>query len=194
MDNKKTGELIFKLRAEKELTQKQLADMLNISDKAVSKWERGQGLPDVSLLPELGAIFGVNIEGLLDGGLNVNDFATGNMRKVKFYVCPICGNITICTGNAEITCCSRKVREVIPRKADVSHTLEISAVEDEWFISSPHAMLKEHYISFIAFVSDDRLQIIKQYPEWNLAARIPVLRHGVILWYCTNDGLFYKNI
>ena len=141
MDNKKTGELIFKLRSEKGLTQKQLADMLNVSDKAVSKWERGQGLPDVSLLPELGAIFGVNIEGLLGGGLNVNSFATGNMKKVKFYVCPICGNITICTGSAEITCCSRKIGEVIPRKADESHTLEINAVEDEWFISSPHAML-----------------------------------------------------
>lgn len=115
--------------------------MLNVSDKAVSKWERGQGLPDVSLLPELGAIFGVNIEGLLGGGLNVNSFATGNMKKVKFYVCPICGNITICTGSAEITCCSRKIGEVIPRKADESHTLEINAVEDEWFISSPHAML-----------------------------------------------------
>ena len=118
MDNKKTGELIFKLRSEKGLTQKQLADMLNVSDKAVSKWERGQGLPDVSLLPELGAIFGVNIEGLLGGGLNVNSFATGNMKKVKFYVCPICGNITICTGSAEITCCSRKIGEVIPRKTD----------------------------------------------------------------------------
>ena len=55
-------------------------------------------------------------------------------------------------------------------------------------------MGKGHYISFLAFSTDDRLQIIKQYPEWNLQARIPILRHGVLLWYCTKDGFFYKNI
>lgn len=194
MDNKKTGELILKLRTEKGLTQKQLADRLHISDKAVSKWERGQGLPDISLLKDLSGIFGVNIEGLLNGGLNLNTFAAGNMKRVKFYVCPDCGNITVCTGGAEITCCSRKISEALPQKPDKAHDLEISTVEDEWFITSSHIMEKEHYISFIAFASDDRLQVIKQYPEWNLASRIPVLRHGVLLWYCTRDGLFYKNI
>lgn len=194
MDNKKTGELILKLRTEKGLTQKQLADRLHISDKAVSKWERGQGLPDISLLKDLSGIFGVNIEGLLNGGLSLNTFAAGNMKRVKFYVCPDCGNITVCTGGAEITCCSRKISEALPQKPDKLHDLEISTVEDEWFITSSHIMEKEHYISFIAFASDDRLQVIKQYPEWNLASRIPVLRHGVLLWYCTRDGLFYKNI
>lgn len=194
MDNKKTGELIFKLRTEKGLTQKQLAEMLAVSDKAVSKWERGQGLPDVSLLGRISGIFGVNIEGLLDGGLQSNSFAAGNMKKVKYYVCPVCGNITVCTGDAQITCCSRKLSEAVPKKPDGEHALEISTVEDEWFITSSHTMEKEHYISFLAFATDDRLQIIKQYPEWNSAARIPILRHGVLLWYCTKDGLFYKNI
>lgn len=194
MENKKTGELILKLRREKGLTQKQLADMLHISDKAVSKWERGIGMPDISLLNDLGEIFGVNIEGILSGGLNRNSLAAGNMKRVKFYVCPDCGNITVCTGDAEISCCSRKISESLPQKPDNPHSLEISTVEDEWFITSDHVMKKEHYISFIAFASDDRLQVIKQYPEWNLATRIPVLRHGVLLWYCTRDGLFYKYI
>lgn len=194
MDNKKTGELIFTLRKALGLTQKQLADKLNVSDKAVSKWERGQGLPDVSLLGKLSEIFGVNIEGLLEGGLQSNSFAAGNMKKSKFYICPLCGNITLCTGSAQITCCSRKLTEAVPQKPDSEHTLEISTVEDEWFITSPHTMEKGHYISFLAFASDNRLQIIKQYPEWNLQARIPILRHGLLLWYCTKDGLFYKNI
>lgn len=194
MDNQKTGALILKLRTEKKLTQKQLADMLCISDKAVSKWERGQGLPDVSLLPELSKIFGVNIERLLDGGLFQNSFAAGNMKKTSYYVCPVCGNISICTGNAEITCCSRKVDKAILQKADETHMLNISTVEDEWLITCEHEMKKEHYISFIAFASDDRLHVIKQYPEWNIETRLPILRHGVLLWYCTKDGLFYKNI
>ena len=194
MDNKKTGELILKLRTEKSLTQKQLAELLSVSDKAVSKWERGQGLPDISLLSKLSEIFGVNIEVLLNGDIPSSAFTAGNMKKTKFYVCPICGNITICTGNAQITCCSRRLDEIIPKNPDTAHSLEISTVEDEWFVTSSHTMKKGHYISFIAFASDDRLQIIKQYPEWNLSARIPVLRHGLLLWYCTKDGLFYKNI
>lgn len=44
MDNMKTGRLIYKLRKEKNMTQRELADMLNVSDKAVSKWERGGSL------------------------------------------------------------------------------------------------------------------------------------------------------
>lgn len=194
MDNKKTGELILRLRKEKGLTQKQLSEKLNVSDKAVSKWERGVGLPDVSILPELGAVFGVNIEGLLDGGLNANRLSAGNMKKAKFYICPICGNIIIGTGSAEIVCCSRKISETIPKNPDEEHILEIRTVEDEWYITSRHPMVKEHYISFIAFVSDDRLQIIKLYPEWNPAARMPIQRRGLLLWYCTSDGLFYKKI
>src|SRR5574344_950310 len=109
MDNARTGKLIYELRKEKALTQKQLADKLMISDKAVSKWERGLGCPDISLLSELASIFGINVEQLLYGGLSQNDFVGGNMKKANFYVCPVCGNVSVCTGNAEVSCCSRKL-------------------------------------------------------------------------------------
>ena len=168
--------------------------MLNVSDKAVSKWERGQGLPDVSLLPELSNIFGIDIERLLDGELSQNTFAAGNLKKTKYYVCPVCGNISICTGNTEVSCCSRKIKETVPQKPDEAHMLNIDKAEDEWLITSVHEMKKDHYISFIAFASDDRLHVIKQYPEWNIETRAPIMRHGVLLWYCTRHGLFYKNI
>ena len=62
MDCNKVGKLISDLRKEQKMTQKQLADALNISDKAISKWERGLGCPDVSLWQDLSQIFGVNIE------------------------------------------------------------------------------------------------------------------------------------
>ena len=65
MDCGKVGDLLYRLRREKNLTQKQVADQLNISDKTVSKWERGLGCPDVSLLGELSGLFGVNIEKIL---------------------------------------------------------------------------------------------------------------------------------
>lgn len=65
MDSVKTGELIYKLRTERNLTQKQMADQLHISDKTISKWERGLGFPDMSMLPALTELFGINAENLL---------------------------------------------------------------------------------------------------------------------------------
>ena len=98
MDLSKVGKLISTLRKEKDMTQKQVADLMNISDKAISKWERGLGCPDVSLLPELSQILGVNIEGILLGTMQTNETVGGNMKKIKFYVCPQCGNLLTSTG------------------------------------------------------------------------------------------------
>ena len=67
MDCVKIGRLIYTLRTERRLTQQQLADCLNISDKAVSKWERGLGCPDISLLSELSEILEVDLKNLLSG-------------------------------------------------------------------------------------------------------------------------------
>ena len=73
MDCSKVGRLILSLRQERGLTQKQLAESLGLSDRTISQWERGLGLPDVSLLRELSAVFGVNIEQLLAGDLQPNE-------------------------------------------------------------------------------------------------------------------------
>lgn len=194
MDNSKTGELIYKLRRDKGLTQKELANRIGVSDKAVSKWERGLGCPDISLLTEISKIMGISVDILLSGNLIQNELIGGNMKKVKYYICPECGNLSICTGNAEVTCCSRKLKPCEAKKADSVHELVVTEVEDDWYIKSNHPMRKDHYISFVAFATSDRLQIIKQYPEWNLETRIPKRCHGTLLWYCTKDGLFYKYI
>lgn len=74
MDCKKVGKLIYELRKEKNMTQKQVAELMNISDKTISKWERGLGCPDVSLLLGLSNIFGVSIEGILSGEINLNEW------------------------------------------------------------------------------------------------------------------------
>ena len=88
MDQTKTGGLIRALRTQKGLTQKALAEAIGVGDKAVSKWERGLGCPDVSLLPELSRVLGVGLETLLSGSLDANDQERGNMKKLRFYVCP----------------------------------------------------------------------------------------------------------
>ena len=194
MDSSKVGHLILRLRREKGYTQKDLADKMNISDRTISKWERGQGCPDISLLPELSSLLGVNIEHILEGELASNDFVGGNMKRSNYFVCPSCGNITLSTGNAAVSCCGRKLEALVPKKATDEEKLEVTQVEEDWFISSNHPMTKEHYISFIAFATGDQVQVIKQYPEWGLQTRMPKRKHGTLLWYCTQHGLFYQLI
>lgn len=87
MQNSKVGNIIRTLRQECNLTQKQLADKMNISDKTISKWERGLGCPDISLIPELSDILGVDTQKLLIGDMTPNDFVGGNMRNTRYYVC-----------------------------------------------------------------------------------------------------------
>ncbi|MDL2281156.1 helix-turn-helix domain-containing protein, partial [Selenomonadales bacterium OttesenSCG-928-I06] len=184
MQNIKVGNIIRKLRTEKNMTQKQLADKMNISDKTVSKWERGLGCPDISLISELSSLLEIDTASLLDGDLTPNDFVGGNMKKTKYYVCPVCHNISLCTGQAEISCCGRKLEEQKMQKATENEKLAIEVIEDDWFITSQHPMTKDHYISFIAFATGDRIQIIKQYPEWDMQLRIPKRGHGMLIWYC----------
>jgi len=121
MDCSKVGKLIFNLRKEKSMTQKELAEAMNLSDRTISKWERGIGCPDVSLLHELSNILGVNIEKILSGDLAPNDADGGNMKRVKFHVCTNCGNVLFSTGEAEISCCGRKLAPLNVNSEDESH-------------------------------------------------------------------------
>ena len=66
MANRSMGEIISTLRREKGMTQKELADKLNITDKAVSKWERDIACPDTQTIPKLSEILGVSVEELLN--------------------------------------------------------------------------------------------------------------------------------
>lgn len=67
MDNVKTGKFIAECRRELGLTQQQLADMLNLSNKAISKWESGAGSPDISNLAEVAKVLGITVDELLNG-------------------------------------------------------------------------------------------------------------------------------
>ena len=193
MNLSKTGNLIAALRREQGFTQKEIADKLGISPKTVSKWERGQGFPDVSLLAELSEIFGVDVKKLLAGELPNTKAEAGNMKKTKFYVCDICGNlVTDMGGNkqTEIFCCGRKLSPVIPKASDVAHELHFDMAEDEHLITFSHPMEKEHYISFVSYVRFDRVLTVKLYPEQDGLLRFPVMRGGKFYYYCNRHGLF----
>lgn len=194
MDQAKTGSIIQSLRRELGLTQNELADMVGISDKAVSKWERGMGMPDLSLLPKLSEILKVDMESLISGNLEENQSQGGNMKKLKFYVCSECGNVITSTEDTGVSCCGKKLTELEMKKADDDHKLDVEIIENEYYITSEHEMKKEHYIDFVALVSGDTLILKKQYPEWDLQSRIPKIAHGKLIWHCNKHGLFYQLI
>ncbi|MEM1486173.1 helix-turn-helix domain-containing protein [Oscillospiraceae bacterium PP1C4] len=190
MDCSKVGELLLKLRKEKNMTQKEIADAMNISHKTVSKWERGLGCPDVSLLNELSGILGVNIEKILLGDLDPNEVDGGNMERIKFYACPECRNVMTGTGNAEISCCGRKLTALVPMKESEEHKLIIEEVENDYYITIPHEMSKNHFIFFIAYVSNDRVLLIKLYPEQSPEIRFPKMYGGKLYAFCSKHGLW----
>ncbi len=190
MDCMKVGKLILQLRTDKGLTQKQIADQLNISNKTISKWECGLGCPDVSLWEKLANVLGADILKLLHGELNPNRPDVGRMDRIQFYVCPTCGNILTSTGAASIACCGRQLQPLRPAVADPSHAPVVEVVEDEYYAAVEHEMRREHYLLFAACVNDDRVWFNRLYPEQSPAFRFPNMRNGASLYlYCTKHGL-----
>lgn len=198
MDCTKTGNLIRELRLKQNMTQLQLAQQMGISDKTVSKWERGLGCPDVSLLIELAAVLKVSVEQILSGSPDLPGQekwkGIASMRKASYYICPVCGNLNICTGPAQISCCGSKLEACTAQKASPQQKLCVEEIDGEWYVTSAHPMSKEDYISFVIFVSGANLQVFEQYPEWPLQARIPKRGHGTLLWYSKKEGLYYQLI
>ena len=192
MDLSKMGAFILARRRQMNLTQRELADLLHLSDKTVSKWERGLGCPDVSILPKLCRTLNVDMEKMLCGDLSNNVVVGGNMKKLKYFICPTCGNLMICTGQTQISCCGQKLGALAAAKAEEDQKLIVQSMEDEWYLTSKHPMEKGHYITFVALATGDRLQIVKQYPEWDLQVRFPRRGRGMLLWHCCKHGLFYQ--
>lgn len=193
MQSDKIGNIIKKLRLEKNYTQKNLADKMNISDKTISKWERGLGCPDLSLINELSEILEIDIQKLLEGDLCTNQLFNGNFKKSKFYICPNCMSINITNGEAKITCCSRTLKATVP-KEDNDSQLQIEKLAHEIYLSSNHPMTKDHYISFVGTLAEDSIFIKKLYPQWELKTYIPLIKRGYLFWYCNIDGLFIQKI
>lgn len=195
MDSKEIGKLLLQLRKEQELTQRQVAETLCVSTQAVSKWERGLGCPDVSLLPTLSRIFGVGVERLLSGDLSPAPTEVGNMKRIKFFVCPDCGNILTATGGGELHCCGRRLEPLTAKHADEEHRVQVQEIEEDWYVTFDHPMRKEHFFRFAAYVTVDRVLLVRLYPEQGSEFRIPQIRGGGQLYlYCSRDGLMMQKI
>lgn len=189
-----TGSTIKALRERQHMTQAQLAEKLCVSDKAISKWETGKGLPDISLMTPLAGALQVSVPELLSGEPVVNANRSANLCKSKLYVCPICGNVLHSTGSAMVSCCGVTLPPLEAEPADADHEVCCEAVEDELFLSVRHPMTKDHYISFLAYCTTDRFSLVKLYPEGEAQARFFRRGHGLVYWYCNRHGLFSKRV
>lgn len=194
MDNYVTGALIRKLREAKHLTQEELADKVCVSGKAISKWETGRGFPDIGLLEPLAKALEISVVELLSGVDIRNRNRSSDMKKSRFYVCPVCGNIIQATGEAVMICCGITLPPLEAEIPDSEHTINIEIVEDEYYVTVDHPMTKTHYISFLAAVSDQSVQLTKLYPEGGAETRFKINRVERIYAYCNRHGLFMLDL
>ena len=187
-----TGAAIKFLREAKHMTQAELGDKIGVSSKTVSKWETAKGLPDISLLQPLSQALGVSVIELMNGEQITNQNRSSNLLRAKFSICPVCGNVLWGFGEAMVSCCGVTLPALEAEEADGYHTLTVEAVEDEHYLTVNHPMTKAHYISFAAYVTTDRIQLVKFYPEGDAQTRMQLRGHGILYWYCNRHGLFYQ--
>ena len=194
MDNYITGATIKRLREAKGITQTQLAEQIGVSDKAVSKWETAKGLPDITLIEPLAKALGVSVMELMSGDTVINKNISSNILRSKFYICPVCGNVIRTTGDTVISCCGITLPPLEAEETDGAHEITVEKVEDEHFITVNHEMTKTHFISFVAYLTSDRVQFVKFYPEGNAETRLQLRGRGYLYIFCNKHGLMKKRI
>lgn len=194
MDHYVTGTTIRQLRERKNMTQTALAQLLDVSPKTVSKWETAKGLPDISLLDALAAALDVSVLELMSGNTVRNRNTSGNMLRSKFYCCPICGNVMHAMGEAVLSCCGVTLPPLEAEEVDEAHQITVQAVEDEQFVVVDHEMTKSHFISFLAYVTTDKLHLVKLYPEGNAECRFRFRGLGYLYLYCNRHGLMKQKV
>lgn len=194
MDKYITGTTIKSLREKKKMTQSKLAELLNVSDKTISKWETGKGYPDIVLLESIAEVFQVSVVELFSGNAIINTNVSANMLRSNFYVCPVCGNIIHSMGQSVVSCHGIVLPPLEAEEADVSNNFKIERIEDEYYVSITHEMTKQNYISFMAAVSSDKIQMVKLYPQQEAQARFKINDVRYICFYSNTDGLFVKKL
>ncbi|MDO5784960.1 MAG: helix-turn-helix domain-containing protein [Eubacteriales bacterium] len=194
MNNYVTGAVIKKLREKKKMTQLQLAEQLCVSDKTISKWETCKGFPDISLLEPLAKALHISVPELLAGEQIINTNQAANILRSSIYVCPICGNILHTAGNAMVSCCGITLPPLEAEETDEAHDVQYKIIEHELYITSAHEMTKQHHLSFIAYATANRFEMVKLYPEGNAEARFLSRGRGMLYWYCNHHGLFRRRV
>ena len=133
---------------------------------------------------------GVSAAELLTGDFKENENPSGNMKKMHFYVCPVCGNIITAVGQSSISCCGVSLPELLAEPEEDAHGISVETVDHEYCVTMTHPMEKKHYISFIAYVTADSCEVVKLYPEQGISVRFRKKGHGILYAYCNRHGMF----
>lgn len=188
MNAEKTGNLIRSLRIKKGLTQKELAHMICVTDKAVCKWEKGRGCPNITLISQLSKVLEVDIQSILQGYLNKNKKIGENMNHLKFYKCPTCGNLVTSIKSVELSCCGNKLSPVSAQtRSDPEYQPVIQEFDGQYSIKFNHPMTKSDYISQVIVVRYDQIMTVNLYAESEAIITIPQVR-GIRLFVITNKS------
>lgn len=142
----------------------------------------------------LSAALGVSVMELLSGDTVVNRNRSANLLRSKLYVCPICGNIIHTMGETVVSCCGVTLPALEAEEVDGAHRITMEPVEDEQFLVVHHPMTKTHFISFLAYVTSDRFQQVKLYPEGNAQCRFRFQGCGWLYLYCNRHGLMRQKV
>lgn len=194
MDLRKNGSLLRDLRKARGMTQKDVADRVGVVPKTVSKWETGHGFPDVSTISALADVLGVSERILLSGDLIKNGEDAGNMKRTKFFVCSVCGNLVQTAGQSQVVCCGQPLQAQEAKLPDEEHAIKITEIENDYYLEFSHEMTKAHYLSFVSYVTFDRVMTVKLYPEQDPSVRLPKMPAGKIYYFCSKHGLFEHKI
>ncbi len=188
MNAEKTGNLIRSLRIKKGLTQKELAQMICVTDKAVCKWEKGRGCPNITLISQLSKVLEVDIQSILQGYLDKNKKIGENMNHLKFYKCPTCGNLVTSIKSVELSCCGNKLSPVSAQtRREPEYQPVIQEFDGQYSIKFNHPMTKSDYISQVIVVRYDQIMTVNLYAESEAIITIPQVR-GIRLFVITNKS------
>ena len=145
-------------------------------------------------MESLAGALAVSVPELMSGSPVVNRNVACNLLRSSLYVCPVCGNVIHSTGEAVISCCGVALPPLETEEPGEDHPVQIEPVEDEYFVSVRHDMTRQHYISFAAYVTTDRFQLVKFYPEGNAETRFPRRGSGLLYLYCNRHGLMKRKL
>ncbi len=188
MNAEKTGKIIYEARTKKGMTQKELAEAISVTDKAVCKWEKGHGCPDITLLSQLSKVLEIDIQSILRGELVKNNSIAGNMNRLKFYRCPTCGNLVTSAKEIEISCCGNKLHSVEASTTDdPKYQPIISEFDGRYLVSFKHPMTKDEYIANLITVQYDKLMVTNLFAEQEAVVTLPQIG-GLRMFVITSKG------
>ncbi len=113
-----------------------------------------------------------------------------DMTAIKFFVCPVCGNVVCGMGNVQLDCHGHHLEPHEAKSPKGRFEYRVEMVEDEYFVAVNHEMTKQDHIAFMAAVSPERIQLVRLFPEGPAEARFAKSMVRDIYFFSVQDGLF----